>query len=256
MASPESPRFQSFGSQDVESSEADDRHALSPCVTSPLLDDSMEVISGQSGCLHQWQCWLATAAVVGIILWTLKAHIGVAIMSLATLAEHAGPWGIVATVFALAAWIMLLMPISLFEVLIGHVFPLRTAPPHRDRWHRRHTPLREAAAALWCPRPRRRRWPTPALALQALAVCIAGKILGALGCFVLSQRAKPLVERLMRRHRRLRALERTVHAHPLKATLLVRFSLLPAPIKNYGWGSLGVDFRVFLLATVLEVRHP
>ena len=132
MASPESPRFQSFGSQDVESSEADDRHALSPCVTSPLLDDSMEVISGQSGCLHQWQCWLATAAVVGIILWTLKAHIGVAIMSLATLAEHAGPWGIVATVFALAAWIMLLMPISLFEVLIGHVFPLRTAPPHRD----------------------------------------------------------------------------------------------------------------------------
>ena len=94
------------------------------------------------------------------------------------------------------------------------------------------------------------------MALQALAVCIAGKILGALGCFVLSQRAKPLVERLMRRHRRLRALERTVHAHPLKATLLVRFSLLPAPIKNYGWGSLGVDFRVFLLATVLEVRHP
>ena len=153
MASPESPRFQSFGSQDVESSEADDRHALSPCVTSPLLDDSMEVISGQSGCLHQWQCWLAMAAVVGIILWTLKAHIGVAIMSLAKLAEHAGPWGIVATVFALAAWIMLLMPISLFEVLIGHVFPLRTAPPHRDRWHRRHTPLREAAAALWCPPP-------------------------------------------------------------------------------------------------------
>ena len=47
-----------------------------------------------------------------------------------------------------------------------------------------------------------------------------------------------------------------MHAHPLKATLLVRFSLLPAPIKNYGWGSLGVDFRVFLLATVLEVRHP
>ena len=82
MGSPESPRFQSFGSQDVESSEADDRNPLSPCVTSPLLDDSMEVISGQSGCLHQWQCWLAMAAVVGIILWTLKAHIGVAIMSL------------------------------------------------------------------------------------------------------------------------------------------------------------------------------
>lgn len=93
------------------------------------------------------------------------------------------------------------------------------------------------------------------MALQALAVCIAGKILGALGCFLLAQRAKPLVERLMRRHRRLRALERTVHAHPLKATLLVRFSMLPAPIKNYGWGSLGVDFRIFLAATILEVRR-
>jgi len=118
--------------------------------------------------------------------------------------------------------------------------------------HRWERPRRRSGA----PRPRRRRWPTPPLALQALAVCIAGKILGALGCFLLSQRAKPLVERLMRRHRRLRALERTVHAHPLKATLLVRFSLLPAPIKNYGWGSLGVDFRVFLVATVLEVRPP
>ena len=105
MASPDSPRFQSFGSQDVEATEADDRLPLSPCVTSPLLDDGMEVISGKSECLHRWPCWLAMAAVVGIILWTLKAHIGVAIMSLATLAEHAGPWGIVATVFALAAWI-------------------------------------------------------------------------------------------------------------------------------------------------------
>ena len=94
------------------------------------------------------------------------------------------------------------------------------------------------------------------MALQALAVCITGKIIGALGCFVLSQQAKPLVARLMRRHRRLRALERTVHAHPLKATLLVRFSMLPAPIKNYGWGSLGVDFRIFLAATILEVRPP
>jgi hypothetical protein len=26
--------------------------------------------------------------------------------------------------------VMLLMPISLFEVLVGHVFPLRTAPQH------------------------------------------------------------------------------------------------------------------------------
>ena len=38
------------------------------------------------------------------------------------------------------------------------------------------------------------------MALQALAVCITGKIIGALGCFVLSQQAKPLVARLMYMH--------------------------------------------------------
>ena len=88
-----------------------------------------------------------------------------------------------------------------------------------------------------------------------MLVCVVGKTLGAVGCFAISQHAKPLVERLMRRHRRLRTLERTVHAHPLKATMLVRFSMLPAPVKNYGWGSLGVDFRIFLVATLAEVRR-
>ena len=93
------------------------------------------------------------------------------------------------------------------------------------------------------------------LSCQALLVCVLGKTFGAVGCFAISQRAKPLVARLMRRHRRLRGFERTVRAHPLKATMLVRFSMLPAPVKNYGWGSLGVDFRVFLVAALAEVRH-
>ena len=170
MVSPAGPRFQplngrSFQDDEEAPTEVDDRYLLSPCVTSPLLDDGMDVIAGQSGCVHRWPCWLATAAVVGITLWTLKAHIGVAIMSLAALAEHAGPWGIVATVCVLAVWVMLLMPISLFEVLVGHVFPLRTALQHGSRGH---TPVRlgccrsEAAVALWC-LPGRRRchrlWP-------------------------------------------------------------------------------------------------
>jgi len=135
MVSPAEPRFtplsvRSLQDDEEAPTEVDDRYLLSPCVTSPLLDDGMEVIAGQSGCVHRWPCWIASAAVVGITLWTLKAHIGVAIFWLAALAEHAGPWGIVATVFVLAVWVMLLMPISLFEVLVGHVFPLRTAPQH------------------------------------------------------------------------------------------------------------------------------
>ena len=140
MVSPAGPRFQplngrSFQDDEEAPTEVDDRYLLSPCVTSPLLDDGMDVIAGQSGCVHRWPCWLATAAVVGITLWMLKAHIGVAIMWLAALAEHAGPWGIVATVCVLAVWVMLLMPISLFEVLVGHVFPLRTALQHGSRGH-------------------------------------------------------------------------------------------------------------------------
>ena len=140
MVSPSGPRFQPLNGRSLQDdeeapAEVDDRYLLSPCVTSPLLDDGMEVIAGKDSCVHRWPCWLASAAVVGLTLWTLKAHIGVAIMWLATLAEHAGPWGIVATVCVLAVWVMLLMPISLFEVLVGHVFPLRTALQHGSRGH-------------------------------------------------------------------------------------------------------------------------
>ncbi len=200
--------------QDEEEPHADE-HWLSPCVTSPLLEldeDSDAATSVESKRGRRWPLLLVGLVLVGVALWTMKAHIGEAVLWLAGLAENAGAWGIAATVLVLAVWVMLLMPISVFEVLIGHVFPLKTA----------------------------------------MAIAITGKTLGAIGCFVVSQQAKPFVERLMRRHRRLRALERTVHAHPLKATLLVRFSMLPAPVKNYGWGSLGVDFWIFLTATLLE----
>ena len=294
----------------------DDHYLMSPCVsvTSPLLGDGMESLAGQSRCAHRWPLWLASAVLVGFTLWTLKAHIGEAIMWLAELAEHAGPWGIVATVLVLAVWVMVLMPISIFEVLVGHVFPLRTAPQHAQKPWVAATPLRpptapearplclplplgpwlglggreERARAPSVPKRRRSgtRVPAPTspmslpAGVQALLVCIVGKTLGAVGCFALSQQAKPLVARLMRQHRRLRALERTVHAHPLKATLLVRFSMLPAPVKNYGWaallssslsssdlkvgdlkardlgvGDLGVGFPVFLIATLAEVRR-
>ena len=74
------------------------------------------------------------ALVVGLTLWTLRAHIGEAIMWLAELAENAGPWGVVATILALAVWVLVpFMPINLFEVVIGYIFPLWTAPAARSQ---------------------------------------------------------------------------------------------------------------------------
>ena len=77
---------------------------------------------------------LVLAVVVGLTVWTLRAHIGEAIMWLAELAENAGPWGVVATVLALTMWVMVpLMPINLFEVLVGPIFPLWTALAARSQ---------------------------------------------------------------------------------------------------------------------------
>ena len=77
---------------------------------------------------------LVFALVVGLTLWTLRAHIGEAIMWLAELAENAGPWGVVATILALAVWVLVpFMPINLFEVVIGYIFPLWTAPAARSQ---------------------------------------------------------------------------------------------------------------------------
>ena len=116
----------------------EDHYLLSPCVsvTSPLLDDGIESIAQQTKCVHRWPLLLALAVAVGLTLWMLKTHIGEAILwlaALAGLAENAGPWGIVATMLVLAVWVMALMPISLFEVLVGHVFPLRTALAARPK---------------------------------------------------------------------------------------------------------------------------
>lgn len=196
-----------------DADDEEDGPLLSPCgsdMGSAAFSDEPEV--AQRRCAARWPALVAVVVLFAFLLWTLKRHIGDTVMALAHLAEHSGTWGIVAVVLALSLWVLIMMPISIFEVLVGHVFPLRTA----------------------------------------LAVCIVGKTIGACACFAIAQHAKPFVERLMRRHRRLRALSRLVQAHPLKATLLVRFSTLPAPIKNYGWSSLGVDFKVFFVATLAE----
>jgi len=199
--------------EDTDDAAEEETSLLSPCgsdMGGAAFSDEAEVAKRR--CAARWPLVVAGVVLLAVLLWTLKRHIGETVMALAHLAKHSGTWGILAVVLALSLWVLIMMPISIFEVLVGHVFPLKTA----------------------------------------LAVCIVGKTIGACACFAVAGYAKPFVERLMRRHRRLRALSRLVQAHPLKATLLVRFSTLPAPIKNYGWSSLGVSFRVFFVATLAE----
>ena len=74
------------------------------------------------------------ALAVVVTLWTLRAQIGEAIEWLAELAENTGPWGVVATMLALAVWVIVpFMPINPFEVAIGYVFPLWTALAARSQ---------------------------------------------------------------------------------------------------------------------------
>ena len=74
------------------------------------------------------------ALAVVVTLWTLRAQVGEAIEWLAELAENTGPWGVVATMLALAVWVIVpFMPINPFEVAIGYVFPLWTALAARSQ---------------------------------------------------------------------------------------------------------------------------
>ena len=166
-------------------------------------------------------CTLARRALVvlcvlaaGRGVWAARAHLTTAIELLARQIRGAGAWGAVGASGALALWVVCLLPTFVFEVFAGHLFPLRTA----------------------------------------VAVCVVGKTVGASLCFAIARSLSHTVEpeRLLARHRRLQALARVVHEHPLKTTLLVRFAWLPAPVKNYGWTVVGIEYRIFLLATLAE----
>ena len=61
------------------------------------------------------------AAVAGVlgVLWALKAHAGTLLTLLATQVHSAGAWGVAAYVAAFAAWGVLCLPLSPFELLSG-----------------------------------------------------------------------------------------------------------------------------------------
>jgi len=89
----------------------------------------------------------------------------------------------------------------------------------------------------------------------ALAVCVIGKTIGACTCFAISRTiATDWAERLINESNSesLAQMRRSVQGRPILTTILSRFSYIPAAVKNYGWPVLGVDFRVFLFAVVLE----
>ena len=61
------------------------------------------------------------AAVAGVlgVLWALKAHAGTVLTLLATQVHSAGAWGVAGYVAAFAAWGVLCLPLSPFELLSG-----------------------------------------------------------------------------------------------------------------------------------------
>ena len=61
------------------------------------------------------------------VLWALKAHAATLLALLATQVHSAGAWGVAGYVAAFAAWGVLCLPLSPFELLSGFLFPFWTA---------------------------------------------------------------------------------------------------------------------------------
>ena len=107
------------------------------------------------------------------VLWALKAHAGTLLALLATQVHSAGAWGVAGYVAAFAAWGVLCLPLSPFELLSG----LPSQPlAERSPWpYPRLRALTRAPALL------------PGFLFPfwtALAACVLGKVCGAALCFL------------------------------------------------------------------------
>ena len=124
------------------------------------------------------------AAVAGVlgVLWALKAHAGAVLTLLATQVHSAGAWGVAGYVAAFAAWGVLCLPLSPFELLSGFATPalgrtLALAPPSPPP-HPRLRVLALALAPALLPSPGQasssrfgRRWPCASSARPAQPAC-------------------------------------------------------------------------------------
>ena len=161
---------------------------------------------------------VATCVVVaglGCVLWTVKGYLQVTslITALAERIHGAGAWGAVGAAASMAAWCVLLLPLSPLELLAGFLFPFWTA----------------------------------------LLVCVVGKTAGACLSFVIARTVGArLARRALANHAALRALGDAVAGRPFTTTLLLRFAYIPAAVKNYGWALTAVRLPVFAAACLLE----
>ena len=191
------------------------RQAASSSASSPCASHASGDAHGTIALLTLLRRVAIGAGVLGVlgVLWALKAHAGTLLTLLATQVHSAGAWGVAGYVAAFAAWGVLCLPLSPFELLSGFLFPFWTA----------------------------------------LAACVLGKVGGAALCFLAGRTVGAgIARRALARHETLRALGDAVASRPFSTTLLLRFAYLPAALKNYGWSLTPVRLPVFLLACALE----
>lgn len=96
-------------------------HAASSSATSPRASHASGDAHGTAALLTLLRRVAIGAAVAGVlgVLWALKAHAGTVLTLLATQVHSAGAWGLAAYVATFAAWGVLCLPLSPFELLSG-----------------------------------------------------------------------------------------------------------------------------------------
>ena len=96
-------------------------HAASSSVMSPRASHASGDAHGTAALLTLLRRVAIGAAVAGVlgVLWALKAQAGTVLTLLATQVHSAGAWGVAGYVAAFAAWGVLCLPLSPFELLSG-----------------------------------------------------------------------------------------------------------------------------------------
>ncbi len=91
---------------------------------------------------------------------------------------------------------------------------------------------------------------------ESVIMIFLGRISGALASFWLTTRFPAFRNKVrdwMVSLQYLRSMQILLREQPYKYLLLIRFSNMPAPLKNYGAAMLGVAARCFVISTLIEI---
>ena len=134
---------------------------------------------------------------------------------LANFVEEWGVWGAVGVTAVLVLWSFLLLPLLAYETLVGFLFPFHIA----------------------------------------MLICVTGKMIGGISCYVLLSRSKlgrVTAERFLEKHQHLAVLKREMHLNQFRMTLLVRLACVPVALKTAFCIVMRVDPRIFFICTLIE----